>query len=90
MIKIAGSRCETKMGAMRGVVKFVGKVDACCVKEVGFWVGVELDDPMGDGMDGSMNGTKYFECKKKFGVFLRPDALDVGDYPEIDEFADSD
>ena len=38
--------------------------------------------------DGSMNGKRYFTCQAKFGVFVRPDKVQVGDYPpeDFDEF----
>jgi hypothetical protein len=35
-------------------------------------------------------GVPYFECPNGYGGLLRPNLVKVGDYPEIDEFADSD
>ena len=34
-----------------------------------------------------MKGTKYFECLDGYGIFIRPDKIDVGDFPE-DELED--
>ncbi|ETO00110.1 CAP-Gly domain containing protein, partial [Reticulomyxa filosa] len=50
------------------------------------WVGVELDEPHGK-YDGSVSGKTYFECQGKYGEFLRPDQIEVGDFPVVDEFA---
>lgn len=47
-----------------------------------------LDEPTGDS-DGSVKGKKFFECPNKFGVFVRPNEAEVGDFPPIDDF-DSD
>ena len=42
-------------------------------------MGIELDEPKG------LNNVKsYFECKKDFGVFVRPNKIKVGDYPKSD------
>lgn len=64
---------------------YVGKVTD---HYAGYWVGVKLDEPTGDG-NGKFRGHVYFECNDKFGLFVRPKDLKVGDYPEIDPF-DSD
>ena len=29
-------------------------------------------------------GQKYFNCPNKFGLFLRPDKIEVGDFPELE------
>jgi len=83
-----GQRCETKIGQRRGEVKYVGKVVGL---GAGYWVGVCLDEPTGDN-DGKIAGKQIFECPgPKFGIFVRPCDLNVGDYPEIDPFdADED
>ena len=78
-----GNRCEA-VGGKRGEVKYVGKVTGL---EKGYWAGIQLDEPIGDN-DGSIKGKKFFECPMKFGLFVRPSDLKVGDYPEIDEFDD--
>ncbi len=49
----------------------------------GFFVGVKLDEPFGNS-NGVVNGVKYFEASDKFAVFVRPNALEIGDFPELD------
>jgi len=88
-----GLRCRVLPSTdhRRGVVAFVGQVPEI-TGSVGAWVGVALDEPTGKN-DGSINGTKYFSCAPKCGVFLRAERVEVGDFPELgldDELADSD
>jgi tubulin-specific chaperone B len=81
-----GSRCEvesTEPGLhKRGTVRFVGTTE---FGNAGVWVGIEYDEPMGKN-DGSVDGKRYFTCAPKFGVFVRPDKVRVGDYPVKDPF----
>ncbi|KAJ7065258.1 tubulin-folding cofactor B [Mycena amicta] len=82
-----GSRCQvesTEPGlSKRGTVRFVGQTKFG--NGDGVWVGVEYDEPMGKN-DGSVNGERYFSCRPKYGTFVRPGKVMVGDYPveEID------
>ena len=29
----------------------------------------------------SVQGVRYFSCKPNFGVFVRPEKLEIGDFP---------
>lgn len=84
-----GRRC--RLGSddtRRGEVKYVGEV-----KEIpgalGAWVGVQLDEPVGKN-DGSIGGTRYWgaESPLKHGVFVRPERVEVGDWPVLDDLED--
>ena len=81
-----GDRCEVTVGGKRGEVKFVGKIPQIAP---GWFVGVQYDEPVGKN-DGTCKGKRYFECPPKYGGFLRPDKLKVGDYPELDLFDSED
>ena len=85
LIKV-GNRCILGDATRRGEVKFVGK---CKEMGHGFFVGIALDEPLGD-MDGTVSGKKYFECEKNYGVMVRPNYVKVGDYPPVDEFDEKD
>ncbi|KAL1633891.1 hypothetical protein SLS58_010917 [Diplodia intermedia] len=84
-----GSRCQLLPAATdgrRGTVAFIGPIPEL-PPPAGPWVGITLDEPTGKN-DGSAKGTKYFECKPNCGVFVRPEKVEVGDFPEVDEFAE--
>eukprot|EP00933_Yihiella_yeosuensis_P070814 TRINITY_DN78977_c0_g1_i1.p1 TRINITY_DN78977_c0_g1~~TRINITY_DN78977_c0_g1_i1.p1 ORF type:complete len:286 (-),score=67.54 TRINITY_DN78977_c0_g1_i1:166-1023(-) len=81
-----GSRCEVNPGGRRGEVVFVGSVSGA----KGAWVGINLDEPLGNN-DGSKEGKKYFDCKGDgYGLFAKPENVEVGDFPERDPFASDD
>lgn len=81
-----GRRCRVGgQDSRRGVVRYVGEV-----KEIpgglGAWVGIELDEPVGKN-DGSIAGTRYWgeASELKHGVFVRPERVEAGDYPPLDD-----
>lgn len=84
-----GARCRLLPDSdhRRGEVTFVG--DVFEIPGVGAWVGVALDEPTGKN-DGSVKGKKYFACSANHGVFVRPERVEVGEFPVLDELADED
>lgn len=55
-----------------GVIKYIGKVNF----EEGIWLGVELRAPKGRH-DGTVNGRRYFSCRPRHGVMVRPSKVYV-------------
>jgi tubulin-specific chaperone B len=84
-----GKRCRVGgEDTRRGVVKYVGEVKEI-PNGIGAWVGVQLDEPVGKN-DGSIAGTRYWgeASELKHGVFVRPERVEVGDYPLLDDLED--
>ena len=84
-----GKRCRVGSDdTRRGTIKYVGEV-----KEIpgglGSWVGVHLDEPVGKN-DGSIAGSRYWgePSELKHGVFVRPERVEAGDFPALDDLED--
>ena len=81
-----GSRCEVNPGGRRGEIKFFGLMAGL----PGTWIGVDLDEPLGQNDGHGPDGLKYFECKgSSYGCFVKHYNICVGDFPELDPFASS-
>ena len=59
-----------KQKVIPGTVRFIGRT----LFQKGYWVGVELNSPMGD-TNGALRGHAYFSCRPNHGVFVRADAV---------------
>ena len=84
-----GKRCRIgDDDSRRGEIKYIGEVSEI-PGGLGAWVGVELDEPVGKN-DGSIGGTRYWgqESELKRGVFVRPERVEVGNYPVMDDLED--
>ena len=46
--------------------------------------GVEVGGSGGGNDGGKGERKRYFQCRAKHGVFVRPDRVIIGDFPEID------
>ena len=75
-----GSRCKVTSSGYStrlGTVMYKGELEG----KKGLFVGVKFDEPLGVN-DGSVNGKKYFDCGPKYGSFVLPSAVEIGDFPE--------
>ncbi len=73
-----GNRCLVEAGH-RGEVAYFGAIAG----KSGLFVGVRLDDPFGLN-DGSVGNERLFEAMPKCGVFVRPEKIQIGDFPKQD------
>lgn len=84
-----GKRCRIGgEDSRRGEVKYVGAIPEI-PGGLGAWVGVRLDEPAGRN-DGSIGGVRYWaeDSGLKHGVFVRPERVEVGDFPAMNELED--
>ncbi|XP_046978031.1 tubulin-folding cofactor B [Vanessa cardui] len=80
---LVGARCEVRVpaqGTRRATVRYNGPLE----NARGLWIGVQYDEPRGKN-DGSVNGKRYFTCPPKYGGFVKPMYVTVGDFP-VEEF----
>ncbi|XP_062524750.1 kinesin-like protein KIF13B isoform X2 [Bombyx mori] len=65
-----GESVQLRLSTSTGLIAYTGPTHFA----PGTWVGVQLDAPTGKN-DGSVGGTRYFECRPRHGIFVRPDKL---------------
>ncbi|KAL3276648.1 hypothetical protein HHI36_012020 [Cryptolaemus montrouzieri] len=73
-----GSRCKVTIqnsSPRLGTIKYKGTVETL----QGYWIGVHYDEPLGKH-NGSFKGKQYFECPDKYGAFVKPNVVTVGDF----------
>lgn len=96
-----GLRCRVGQDdARRGFVRFVGPIEGLGgEREAGYvWVGVELDEPVGrndgtvkiHGPAGKEETRRVFDCKAKYGLLVRPEKIETGNWPVLDDLIDED
>ena len=83
-----GQRCRiiNIQGERRGVIKYIGKISNLDSGK-NIWIGIEFDEPVGKN-NGTIDGVKIFECRNNHGSFVKPKQVEVGDFPELDPFAE--
>ena len=89
-----GKRCRVgEDDTRRGQVMYMGEVPE--IPGEGLWVGIRLDDPVGKN-DGSVGGKRYWShghCSEatagmKYGVFVRPNRVEMGEWPPFNDLED--
>lgn len=78
---IVGERCQLENGA-RGEIRFVGKVPDL---GYGYFVGIMLDQPQQGLGNGTYEGLYYFYCPEGHAYFERPNKIEMGDFPKIED-----
>ena len=75
--QLAMGNAVSVSGYADGIIKFIGPT----FFGEGLWVGVELLKPVGKH-DGAVYGYRYFKCKDRFGVFVRPKDITYTTQPQ--------
>ena len=81
-IKVDSRCCLVNEPTRRGTVRFIGTIPSLPGMHDAPWIGIALDEPYGKN-DGSVNGERYFQCEKNHGVIVRPERMEIGDFPEL-------
>lgn len=76
-----GQRCQLENGA-RGLIKYIGQIVDL---GFGYFIGIELDQTVAGCGNGTLWGKYYFGCDDGKAIFVRPNKVEVGDFPKIEE-----
>lgn len=82
------SRCHllpSSTDDRRGSISYIGPIPE--IPGLGKWIGITLDEPTGKN-DGSVQGKRYFSCSVKCGVFVRPERVECGEFPVLDDLGE--
>lgn len=66
----------------RGQIRFIGKVPEI---GVGYFVGILLDEESEWAIGGILAGNYYFYSEPNRGTFARPNKIEVGEFPKIEQ-----
>jgi tubulin-folding cofactor B len=94
----ARARLLPASDARLGTVSYIGDIPQIA-GSLGPWIGITLDEPTGkndgsipakgkEGEEGYVPGARYFQCLPKCGVFVRPERVEIGDFPVADDFGE--
>lgn len=78
----ARCKCHSHNTEKLATVKYIGLVPEIKVMVPNqTWIGLQFDEPVGKN-DGSINGKRYFQVSPNHGSFVKPEMIEIGDFPE--------
>eukprot|EP00397_Hematodinium_sp_SG-2012_P042642 GEMP01047211.1.p1 GENE.GEMP01047211.1~~GEMP01047211.1.p1 ORF type:complete len:122 (+),score=26.81 GEMP01047211.1:39-404(+) len=80
---VVGLRCNVPLRG-RGEIIYVGQPAGLQRT----FLGVKLDEPYGNSDGTFLDGVRYFETHEKYGIYIAPTEVDIGDFPPVDPFAE--
>lgn len=87
---LQGELCAPRswVGSVPGLLRAVW-TPCRWVSVLGAWASHQAPDPNASlsspfFLPRSVNGQRYFECQPKYGAFVKPQHITVGDFPEED------
>jgi len=81
-----GSRCKVQVKGKPtrlGTIMYNGELEG----KKAIFIGVKYDEPLGTN-NGTVDGKCYFKCEDKYGGFVAPGCVEVGDFPPVEDELD--